>query len=164
MSDDDTDGREALGAGREPHGFLSHVGEARVDVAYWSIPLPMRAYMRAMYAVCGAMCSAMFLDGMGAPDMVQWVVGGIVFAYVITFRWFRPNGFREVYDDIAEGTAQGMRELSEGNYDGVPLFLVPDEDYDRVRKERKGERKPKPTDAVTGSGRHADKAGKRQAR
>lgn len=129
------------GTGVTSHGFLSHVGEARVDVEYWSTPLPMRVYMRVMYAVCGAMCSAMVLDGMGVADVLQWVVGAIVFAYVLTFRWFRPNGFQNVYDDISEGTAQGLKELREGNYDGVPLLLVPDEDYDRVREERRNGRK-----------------------
>lgn len=136
MADDGMRG----GMDETPHGFLSHVGEARVDVAYWSIPLPMRAYMRTMYAVCGSLCVAMALDGMGVPDVAQWVAGTLVFAYVLTFRWFRPNGYQNVYDDIAEGTEQGLRELREGNYDGVPLLLVPDEDYDRVREERRGGR------------------------
>lgn len=132
MADGINDGRAT-----ETHGFLSHVGEARVDVAYWSTPLPMRAYMRAMYAICGSMCSSMALDGLGVPGMAQWVVGVLVFAYVLTFRWFRPNGFQNVYDDISDGTAQGLKELREGNYDGVPLLLVPDKDYDRVREERR---------------------------
>jgi hypothetical protein len=136
------DGMRDVGNGRDvtPRGFLAHVGEARVDVAYWSTPLPMRVYMRVMYAVCGALCVAMALDGMGVPGVAQWTIGTLVFAYALTFRWFHPNGFQNVYDDIADGTEQGLRELREGNYDGVPLLFVPDEDYDRVREERRGRR------------------------
>lgn len=148
------------GTGTVSHGFLSHVGEARVDVAYWATPLPMRVYMRVMYAVCGALCSSMVLDGIGVADAVQWAVGAVVFAYVITFRWFRPNGFQNVYDDISEGTAQGLKELREGNYDGVPLLLVPDKDYDRVREERRQGRKSARSDAGAGNGRKGKEEGR----
>lgn len=133
-------GTDANADMHQPHGLFAHVGETRVDVAYWDTPFPLRVYFRLMYAGCGALCAAMVLNRFGVTDVVQWVCGIVVFAYVLTFRWFRPHGFQNVYDDFWEANLQGTKELQEGNYDGVPLFLVPDKDYERVRAERESER------------------------
>lgn len=124
-----------------PRGPLSHVGEPRVDTSYWMTPFPTRTYMRISYAICGALLTALILDGLGFADWFQWAIGALVFAYVLTFRWIRPNGLGNVYEQLANGNEQAMRELRDGNYTGVPTFLVPNKDRDRVRKERRQDAK-----------------------
>lgn len=92
--------------------------------------------MRIFYAICGALLTAWVLDGFNFADWSQWAIGVLVFAYILTFRWIRPNGFSNVYEQLVEGNEQAMKELRDGDYTGVPTFLVPEEDRDKVRKER----------------------------
>lgn len=124
-----------------PKGPLPHVGEPRLDTSYWMTPLPMRAYMRVSYAICGALLTAWILDGLNFADWFQWAIGTLTFAYVLTFRWIRPNGLGNVRERLVDGNEQAMRELRDGDYTGVPTFLVPDKDRDRVRKERRQDAK-----------------------
>lgn len=123
-----------------PRGLFAHVGEPRVDVAYWSDPWYMRLYCRLMYATFGALLVAMILDGLGVDGTVQWAIGGLTCVAVLTFRWFRPNGFSDMYAQMMDANQKAMEELKNGDYTGVPTFLVPDKDYERVKAEREAER------------------------
>lgn len=122
-------------------GLLAHVGEPRTDIEYWDTPLYQRVYLRILYAVCGACSTSMVMEWLHIDGTAQWVVGIIIGVYVLTFRWFRPNGFSKEIDLLAEDNDQAMKELQAGDYTGVPTFLVPKEDRERVRQERSGRTK-----------------------
>lgn len=112
----------------KPKGLLADVGEKRTDIEYWSDPWIYRTYMRLLYASCGALCVAWLFARYGGNATVQWIFGTIVFLIVLTYRWFHPNGF-QIFNEA-------MQELSEGNYDGVPISMVPADKREEVEQDR----------------------------
>lgn len=109
---------------------------SQTDQSYWETPLLIRIYMRIFYASCGALLISWILDSFKFVDWLQWLFGVFIFVYILVFRWIHPNGFNDIYKQLLEGNVLAIKELERGDYTGVPTFLIPEKDRDKVQKER----------------------------
>lgn len=109
------------------------------DSAYWKTPLPVRIYMRMLYAFGAFSCVAMFVQRIPSIG-VQFTICLIAAMITLFYRVALPNGL-QITERFRAVEEQARAELNAGNFDGVPKSVLKASGVteDQVKKAREAQ-------------------------
>lgn len=106
---------------------------------YWRTPLPVRIYMRLLYAFGAFSCVALFVQRIPSIG-VQFAICLIAALITLFYRVALPNGL-QITERFKAVEAQARAELNAGNFDGVPKSVLKASGVtdDQVKKAREAQ-------------------------
>lgn len=113
--------------------------ERNEDSVYWRTPLPVRIYMRLLYAFGAFSCTALFVQRIPSIG-VQFAICLVAALITLFYRVVLPNGL-QITERFKAVEAQARAELNAGNFDGVPKSVLKASGVteDQVKKAREAQ-------------------------